>query len=346
MSKSIINLQDNYSSNLKEKISIMSGGRSKPRGEVTIFEKKNGILKQLERKDNLIVFDGRAWLAKKAFGVSMENNDDEMYKKEIRFFGLGNGGGEPGNPLQAGVTLGQDTDLYGPVRLRSELQPGDPGSSLYASKYISGESVFGYFKRFSSVTIREDRANPYENESNVIQYPPLIAEARIEISSDDANGESYEDINEAALFVADPTVEDPGTTEGSGGGILGTSNILKVVRDGDYAIYYLDTFDLESQIPGMVVGDRLYVTGSGDNDIDSSNSALIIDLYPGEINIRKAYIIVENTNGVDASYNPTYPVATVVQRTITPYVMFSRVTFSTLRKSVDREIIFLWKIYF
>ena len=345
MSKSIINLQDNYSSNLKEKISIVGGGRSKPRGEVTIFEKKNGKLNQLFHKDNLIVFGGRAWLAKKAFGISMEGNDDEMYKKEIRYFGCGNGGGEPGNPLQAGVTLGQDTDLYGPVRLRSELQPGDSGYSLYTSRFISGDSVFGYFKRFSSVTIREDRSNPYDN-NGVINYPPIIAEARIEISSDDANGGSYEDLNEAALFVADPDVADPGTTAGSGGGDLGTTDVLKVVRDGDYAIYYLNTDDLTSLIPDVKVGDKLWVSGTDGNSISVNSKALIVDLYTGEVGIKKAYIVVENTNAFDTTYVPTYPVATVVQRTITPYVMFSRVTFSTIRKTVDREIVFLWKIYF
>ena len=351
MSSRIIELQDKVSGNprqednLREKVSISSGNMH---GEVSIFErdKRSGLTKLLH-KSNMIVFSGRAWLLRKAFGSSLDNNDSGIYNKEIRWFGCGNGGGEPGNPLQAGPTLGQDTGLYQPVRLRSDLTISDPGYSLYASDYLGN---FGYYKRFASVIIREDQANPY-TVNNVTNYPPLIAEVRIELSSDDANSGSYEDLNEAALFVADPASADPGLDAITGGGeyipsIPGANNILKVASDGDYGIYYLDTYDIASEIGDVKIGDFLWTNAPTPNNIPLTGKLMIVDIFNGTSAVNKGYIVVEKPGILDTTYPPTYPVAHLIAKTNTPYIMFSRVTFSTVRKTVDREIVFLWKIYF
>jgi hypothetical protein len=345
MSKRIIQLNDNYSNTLREEVRVVCS-QPRPKGEVTICEKKNGKLIPIFHKDNLIVFSGRHWLLRRAFGVSMDGNVSSIYDKTIRWFGVGNGGGEPGNPLQAGATYGQDENLYQPVRIRSDLDPADPGYTMYASDYNGNH---GYYKRFSSVVIREDHANPY-TVGNVTKYPPIIAEIRIELSSDDADGGSYEDLNEAALFVSDvySPVDDPGLHYATTGTELGTGDVIKVATDGDYAIYYIDTYDLATLIPNIRVGDSMWVDAPiiDVNRIVQSAPALVVDLYNGEAAVRKGYIIVEKPGAMDTDYTPTYPVAHINDMTITPYIMFSRVTFSTIRKTVDREIVFLWKIYF
>jgi hypothetical protein len=80
MSKRIITLNDSYSKNMREKISVSSGNL---KGEVSIFEKKNGKLGRLLDKKNMIVFGGRSWLLTKAFGTSLDGNDSDVYSKEI-----------------------------------------------------------------------------------------------------------------------------------------------------------------------------------------------------------------------------------------------------------------------
>jgi hypothetical protein len=341
MNTKIISLNDKYRG-LKESIQVTNGRQ--PRGEVGIYEKtKCGKLRPLVDKSNMIVFSGREWLLRKAFGSSLVGSESQIYNKVIRWFGVGNGGGEPGNPLQAGATYGQDTALCEPVRLRSDLVVADPGYVNYASDY---QGNFGYYKKFSSVTIKEDRGNPY-SIGNITNYPSLIAEVRIELSSDDANGGgTYEDLNEAALFVADPESADPGADYATTGQEIGTSNLIQVSTDGDYAVYYFNTYDLATDIPNLNVGDYLWVNTGDHNDISSVSPSIIIDIYNGEASVRKAYVVVEKPGAVDTSYTPTYPVGHFVNKTITPYIMFSRVTFSTLRKTTDREIVFLWRIYF
>jgi len=346
-------INDSYRKNLKEEVSA-SAGLPRMRGAVEVFEKnKDGILTKIREKHNLIVYGGREWLLRRAFGVSIDGNDSNIYNKVIRWFAVGNGGGEPGNPLQAGATYGSDTALLQQVRLRSDLTVGDVGYTMYGS---DSDQDHGYYKHFASVVMKEDHANPYD-DSGVVRYPPLIAEIRIELSSDDANGGAYEDLNEAALFVADPTdtsgpggAEDPGYAASSGGTAIGDTSVIQVIKENDYAIYVLNTTDLQNvaEMPGVAVGDYMYVTrvtGTA-NTIAQASQALIVDLYDGATG-RSAYIVVEKPDAVDE--DPIVAgqmTAYAVSKLVTPYSMFSRVTFSSIRKTVDREIVFLWKIYF
>jgi len=341
MSQEIITLTDKYRT-LKDRVSIGSNNL-RPRGEVSIFERHNGKLRSLTDKPNMIVFSGREWLLRRAFGSAWDQNNSDIYDKVIKWFGVGNGGGEAGNPLQAGATAGSDTGLVSPVRLRDDLVITDPGYALYASNYLGD---YGYYKTFSSVIIREDRGNPYAVDG-VTYYPPLIAEIRIELSSDDANGDSYEDLNEACLFVADPDVTDPGG-ESSSGGAIGNIDVTKITKDGDYAIYYLDTYDLATDVGTVNVGDYLWVTGATNigNNITEANERMIVDIYTGEgPAVRQAYVVVENSSAVDETCGASVT-GYLVSKTITPYICFSRCSFSSIRKVVDREICFLWRIYF
>jgi hypothetical protein len=118
-----------------------------------------------------------------------------------------------------------------------------------------------------------------------------------------------------------------------------------------YALYYLDTNDLDSAV---TTGDSLSVqrgvlggSSSTDdtNEIDPSVPLLIIDVHYGTP-ATNAYVIVENTAAVDETLETGELIATITNKEIAPYTMFSRCTFSTIRKTNDRELVFLWKIYF
>ena len=218
MNKTVI-LNENYGKRLRDE--IMGDPSNGLKGEVEI-QVRNRDTGQIEsqQKHNLIVYGGREWLLKKAFTTNVSSNPNFIRNSEILWFGIGCGGGEPGNPLQCGCTYGSDTDLYNPVRMRYEFNTNSVSSNpYYASRILpNGDIVNGYYKKITYVSIREDQANPYKVNKE-IKYPKLIAELRLEVSPDDVCGQtflgndyekSYADINEAALFIADNRYMDPG----------------------------------------------------------------------------------------------------------------------------------------
>ena len=351
MSKNVFNINENYRRNLKEEIRMVSDcASSKLHGEVSIFEKrKSGNLKLIE-KPNMIVFSGREWLVERAFGDVITDYSAEKSSYAINCFGIGVGGGEPGNPLQAGATIPNDTDLSQPVRMRSDLVSTDPGYEMYTSRTIDGEAapVYGYYKRFSSVIKKQDHANPYVVSGNTL-FPSLIAEVRIELSSDDCNQpDSYQDINEAALYCSNPLLVDPGTAdEGESSSSSSTLeyDIINVVKDPNSynTLYRLDTEDIDTSIK---VGDTLWVDGTSDHNlIAQAMPLLIIDIYRGEVGVN-GYVIVEKADAENETPAASAMEAHFIESTVSNYIMFSRITFSSLRKTQDREIVFLWKIYF
>lgn len=220
--KQTINLRDGYSKKLHDE--VVSSSNLRGIVEIQVKNKDTGKIERQE-KHNMIVFGGREWLLRRALGPTLSDNENNIHilNSAIRWVGVGSGGGEPGNPLQSGCTLGQDTDLYNPVRIR---YPNDNNKSqldgYYASRVLSdGTIVPGYFKQISYVSLKEDMANPYD-ENGITKYPKTIAEIRIELSSDDCNGANYsnlgnnvayQDINELGLFIADDTLADPGSQQ-------------------------------------------------------------------------------------------------------------------------------------
>lgn len=218
--KQYINVNEDYGNKLRDEIDTSSGNL---RGEVDIIvkNKKTGEIEQ-QHNHNLIVYGGREWIIKKIFGSQLDGVNDTVLNSEICWFGVGNGGGEPGNPLQCGCTHGSDTDLYNPIKMRYDNDANNQVlNTYYASRIMpSGETEYGYYKRITNLCIKEDHANPYQ-KNGVTRYPNLIVEARLELSSDDCCGQSYlqkdytksyADVNEAALFIADRRCADPGKT--------------------------------------------------------------------------------------------------------------------------------------
>lgn len=347
--ETIYQLHDGYP-RFKDSLHI-TGPRRELKGEVSIFEKdKAGNTKLLE-KSNMIVFSGREWLLERAFGDSLiDYGSNTRANYIIRWFGIGTGGGEAGNPLQAGATLGSDPDLYQQIRLRSDLGINDAGYEQYASKVINSEALHGYFKRFTGVTKREDHANPYQ-ENGITKYPAIIAEIRVELSSDDANLADFQDINEAGLYISDPNWEDPGQVQiGTSSSTYDIPSPIDVFRIEpiDYTTtmkYTLNTDDL-SAYTDMNIGDRVWTDNdSTPNTILQINPALITGLFKGDPTTgEKAYFIIDKADGT-LNVSPSMQAHFI--NAVTPnYILFSRVTFSTIRKTVDRELVFLWKIYF
>ena len=219
--KQTISLTDNYRKRLKDEICMDPSSGLRGEVEIRVKNKDTGEIESIQRK-NLIVYGGREWLLKKAFASNCITNDSDaleaLRRSEILWFGIGSGGAEPGNPLQCGTTYGSDKDLYNPVRLRYEFDTNTQTNPNYASRIINNNVVNGYYKKISYIGIKEDLANPYK-VNGTVYYPNLIAEIRLEISTDDCCGQtylekdyekSYADINEAALFIADPSLADPG----------------------------------------------------------------------------------------------------------------------------------------
>ena len=314
------------------------------RGEVTILDKlPDGSEVELLRK-NLIVYQGRQWLLERAFGPQLGGAIQNNYEKTLKWFGLGQGGGEPGNPLQAGATAPWDTDLHDPILIK------DGGTSPdYAPRNIVGVgSVDGYFKAFSSVYRKQDFANSYII-GNSEYYPEIIAEIRIDVGKTEAMGDesdptSYVDLNEAGLFFGDVLGEDAVEE-------TGTFDVVEIVKiDETTARYILASgSDLEDPIE-FELGDYAEIQGA---EIDAgsmgnnSDKTPIIKMGSQFDTDCKAYVEITNATAQDYTYSSNFPELRLTKRQgFNDIALFSRVTFSTIRKTSDREIVFLWKIYF
>jgi hypothetical protein len=333
MAKQIITFKDNYHNKLKDKLTT-----GIPRGIVGIYDKlPNGELKIIQ-KSNLIVYQGREWLLQRAFGTELQGSNPIFYDRYLKWFGLGCGGGEPGNPLQPGTTNAWDTDLIQPLRINPDATEVD---TRYASKEINSSMTTGYYKEFSSVTRKEDPANGYTFENKQF-YPELIAEIRIELSSEDGNGESglgYADINEAGLYIDNPLTYTPSSSSAS----MDTLGIYSIIKLSEFTNQVKYIFEAGTDITSVFPGDRLSITNSG-NDV---SSVLILDVGY-EMDGCLAYVTVENETGVtEGPYVGHDTYARIALKSDPADIsMFSKVTFSTIRKTIDREIVFLWKIYF
>jgi hypothetical protein len=336
MSKQIIQITDNYHPRLRDKLETYM----KPRGEVSIYDKlPNGNLKIIE-KSNLIVFQGREWLLQRAFGPELQGAND-LQDRYIKWFGLGNGGGEPGNILQPGETRAWDTDLVNAIVINPNVDISD---SRYAPREISGTKINGYYKQFASVVRKEDPANGYQIEGQQF-YPELIAEMRIEISSEDGNGNDgtgYSDLNEAALYIDNPSIYLPSSSSAT----MDYLSVNSIIKMGNFTNNIKYVFDQGTDITNVLPGDRITVTSSI-NSVNDITNALILEIGY-EMQGCLAYVIIENPNGIsEGPYSGHVTLARIaMQSQIADIAMFSRVAFSTIRKTVDREIVFLWKIYF
>ncbi|MHA1816163.1 MAG: hypothetical protein ACTSX1_09175 [Candidatus Heimdallarchaeaceae archaeon] len=99
--------------------SVGNAVRSKkgnPQGYVEIYEVDDSGNKKLVGKHNLVLYIGREWLAQRI--VNADNSDVTSTKDEfITWFGLGDGGVIPGDPLDPAPPTLTDTDLNSQVMI-------------------------------------------------------------------------------------------------------------------------------------------------------------------------------------------------------------------------------------
>ena len=174
--------------------SSMVGDR-KPKGYVEIFDVKPNGDKQLVGKHNLVVYQGREWIAERVFNldnVSVNTAPAQF----INWFGIGSGGTPVGDPLNPITPVSTDSMLTTEV-------PFNDTDATYADLRESD-----YYKHpFDAVEFEQDSNN---------DDSWLIVKVTTTVSTLDSNGYN---LNEAGLFVS--------TSEA--GGFAGPFNLFSKV---------------------------------------------------------------------------------------------------------------------
>ncbi|MFW9871866.1 MAG: hypothetical protein ACFFG0_02105 [Candidatus Thorarchaeota archaeon] len=158
----------------------------KPEGEVHIFEVTNDGKKKLVHKSNLVLYLGRETLAQRL--VNQENSSVTPTKDEfLSWFGIGDGGVLPADPLDPTPPVSTDNDLSSNVMISDS-------TSSYGDYHVAGGDypTTGFYKKqFDSITFQQDSYN--DNRW-------LILKVETTIGVNDANGSQ---LSEAGLFTAE-----------------------------------------------------------------------------------------------------------------------------------------------
>ncbi len=165
-----------------------TGDGRTPQGFVKIYEVGDDGKKKLLGKHNLVVYQGRAWLAQRimnsnnAQAGNVANTKDEW----INWFGLGDGGVLIADPLDPVPPTLTDTEL------ESRIMINATDSSAADYHIISpGYPEEGYYKiPFESVEFEQDPLN---------DDMWLISKTTITVGVADANGKQ---LSEAGLFTS------------------------------------------------------------------------------------------------------------------------------------------------
>jgi len=174
---------------LVDQVNTNKAHSRKPEGEVHVFEISDDGQKKLLHKSNLVVYLGREMLAQRL--VNLDNGLVSPTKDEfICWFGVGDGGVRPADPLDPVPPINSDDALYSNVMISdSTATYGD-----YHTFAESGYPQTGYYKKqFDDVNFEQDTLNDS-------RY--LVLKIEITIGVNDANGNQ---LSEAGLFSAEST---------------------------------------------------------------------------------------------------------------------------------------------
>lgn len=194
-----INITERYGDNcLVDQVNSNKSCSRRPQGEVHIYEQEENGRKKLVHKSNLVVYLGREMLAQRL--VNTDNPLVAPTKDEwVQWFGVGEGGVRPADPLDPTPPINTDRDLYSPVMI------SDTTSTLYADYHASGSTrsfdsyVYpqsGFYKKIFD----QEPANQIEfqpDQLNDDRY--LVIKITTTIGANDANGQQ---LSEAGLFSA------------------------------------------------------------------------------------------------------------------------------------------------
>lgn len=149
----------------------------RPLGVVHIFEVDENGKKQLVRKNNLVVYNGREALAQMLVRQNNSSSSNAPNAKDhfLSWFGLGNGGVLPADPLDPVPPTLINTDLNSAVEINTD---------------DSTAADSGFKHPFDQIEFERDPLNDDKW---------LILKITVTIGVDDANGKQ---ISEAGLFTA------------------------------------------------------------------------------------------------------------------------------------------------
>lgn len=171
---------------------VNSGSRNKndgsPEGYVEIYEVDDDGNKKLVGKHNLVLYIGREWLAQRFVNI---NNANVASTKDqfLSWFGLGDGGVIPGDPLNPAPPTLLDTGLSNEVMITTGSTAGDPRVT---------PEVGNYKIPFDTVAFEQDVLN--DDKWLVIKITTTVA-------SEYANGK---ELSEAGLFAAESSLDGYG----------------------------------------------------------------------------------------------------------------------------------------
>jgi len=163
--------------------------KAPPTGYVEIYEVDDNNQKKLLGKHNLVLYQGREWLAQRM--MNFENSNVTSTKDEfLSWFGLGNGGVIPGDPFNPSPPVLTDDNLS------SEIMISAVDSSAADYHIIDSEHPEeGYYKvPFDSIEFEQD---PYNDDRW------LIVKITTTIGVSYANNKQ---ISEAGLYTAASSV--------------------------------------------------------------------------------------------------------------------------------------------
>jgi hypothetical protein len=171
----------------------------RPQGEVQIFEADETGNKKLVHKSNLVLYLGREMLAQRLVNV---NSSATPTKDEyVSWFGIGEGGVRPADPLDPVPPIITDTGLASPVMITDSTAAGYGDWQIMGDPTPSG-GVYpktGYYKKtFDSVP----GGNPSFEADALNDDKLLVVKIQITVGVNDANGEQ---LSEAGLFSAEST---------------------------------------------------------------------------------------------------------------------------------------------
>lgn len=193
-----IRVTESYGDNcLVDRVNKNKTSSRRPQGEVHIYEQESNGRKKLIHKSNLVVYLGREMLAQRL--VNVNNINVSATKDEwVQWFGLGDGGIRPADPLTPTPPINTDSDLYSPVMI------SDTTSSSYADPHTAGDPISGggtypstgFYKKIFD----QDVTNQLEFQQDVLNDNSwLIIKITTTIGVNDANGQQ---LSEAGLFSA------------------------------------------------------------------------------------------------------------------------------------------------
>jgi len=197
----VIKVTEAYGDNcLVDQVNCNKSSQRRPQGEVHIYEQKDDGKEKLIHKSNLVVYSGREMLAQRLVNLNNPSVTVTSTKDEwLQWFGVGDGGVRPADPLDPTPPINNDDYLYSPVMI------SDTTSALYADPHTSGDIriIDGYEypqTGFYKKKFDQELTNQITFEPDILNDDRyLVIKITTTIGVADANGQQ---LSEAGLCSA------------------------------------------------------------------------------------------------------------------------------------------------